>query len=972
MAICSAGVTGTAQVSRGQTPDAISPGATAACVVGTSETPATFRAIEAEQCYRVPPDVTTVHVVAVGARPLLRDTPDPRSGLAATVTGDVPVSPGQVLYVEVDIDREQLGGEGRRRDGSRGGGASDVRTCSVPSCRVTGRPDSDPRLLVAGGSGAGGGKPASGQTPATLRAIQSAQPGIGGSSKRNGEDGSRGASADAGGGKGGTQTEGGTGGADRYNVEVGAAGGPGAGGSGSFGGATSYSFGGGGGSGWFGGGSGARGYYTGGGGGGGGGSSFGPPGATFAAVTPGPAMVRISVDDPVQVGSTVLSTNRPPSVSIRRPSAGHHYPKGSRVRANYTCTDPDGAFDLLTCAGTRPIGALIDTGSVGMHTFMVTTRDRARERSSVSIRYTVEPAAVEPPPPAVGPSSTPPAPAPVLPTIPPPPLAPSAPPAPLAAIPPPPLGPSAPPAPPPAAGSPPAGARFPPATAGSGLPETPRALPSAVVPMSNLPLGPDPATVIAIMVAAFTLLRFAVGGGFALRGVVGVLDGSRAFTGLGAAGAARAASKRLKPAGAAIEGSEVEDLEERHRSIKWGDRSRTWRWPATSRIDALSTLLPVSLARRSAMMARVTADGVYARSMLGAASAIWPLTGLVLGIIAVSDVGGEALPPATALTIAIAMLGVLDATAGLIAVLTFAVGVAAYGGLDSFAALRTLFGLCSLWFVVPVVAGAARPLRRLPAANRKETWDRAADFAIASLVGAWAVQQIASALPTLAGRDDLPIAAHADAAALWVLLALAIRIAAETLAAYLYPRRLARVQPHDLPRPTRLQRFVAVAGRTAVFVFVTNVVIGSTWQLWVGAALFVVPELLSLYYERLPKLAWLSRVSPRGLVEVVLVLLVTTGIGALLLSSDYDPQTIVPDAFVLLSLPGFVLSLLALLTPDSERPLGWRQRLAGVPLLALAVGIVLGGIPGCGRDLCAPSGDAGSGEHARVLHTGAV
>jgi hypothetical protein len=472
----------------------------------------------------------------------------------------------------------------------------------------------------------------------------------------------------------------------------------------------------------------------------------------------------------------------------------------------------------------------------------------------------------------------------------------------------------------------------------------------------SLPLGP--AKVIALMVAAFTLLRFAAGGGFAVAGMPGVLDGGGALAGMGAAGAARAGSKRLKLPGDVYDGGELENLEDAHRGLRWGDRSRTWRWPGTSRLDRLSLLLPVRLVMRSPMLARVTADGVYTRSMLGFASVGWQLTGLILGLLAVGNVGGEALPPVTQLTIAIAVLGVLDATAGLIAVLTFVVGVAALGGLESAAAWRTLLGLCSLWFVIPVLAGAARPLRRLPASNRQEAWDRAADLVIASLIGAWAVQQIVLALPTLAARDDLPVAAHADAAALCVLLALAVRIAAETVAAYLYPRRLSRVQPRDLPRPGRVQRLAAVAGRTAIFVFVSAVVVGMTWQLWVGAALFLAPEILSVFHDRLPKIEWLSHVRPRGLVEVVIVLLVTTAIGALLLSSDYDRHTIVPDGFVLLSLPGFVLSILELLAPDDERPLRWVHRVAGVPLLAVGVAVVLGGVPGCGKDLCAPSADA--------------
>jgi hypothetical protein len=920
--------------------------------------PAVFKAIGAEQCYRVPPGVTSVHVVAVGARPLSGGEPDSRSGFAATVTADVPVSPGQILYVEVDIDRERLKTERERNNRYRGGGASDVRTCQVP-CELTGRAGNDPRLVVAGGGGAGGRQSdPGGITVAAARAVlREPTPGAGGNSGRNGEDGTQGSSPEAGGGKGGTQTAGGAGGTDRDDNPVGAAGGPGVGGFGLSGEGATRLRGGGGGSGWFGGGAGAGTdtyYYTPTtGGGGGGGSSFGPPGATFAAVTSGQPQVRISAENPVIAGVTDLSPNSPPSVLIRSPIDGGHYQRGSQVRASYTCRDPDGAFDLLTCDGTEAIGAPINTSSVGTHTFTVRTRDRARQPSTETVRYTVDPVTDEPQP--FGPSSvTPPAAPPPIPpalVLPPPPVAP---------------GVAPPPPPPPNSGSAQPDARFAQPEAGHARGFPPQHLGADATRVPNLELGPDPATVIALMVAAFTLLRFAVGGGFAVTGLPGVLDGGRTLAGVGTVGAARAASKRRRSSGSVYEGGDVEQLGEGHRCIRWGDRSRTWRWPATSSLDAVSAMLPVGLATRSSMLARVTADGVYARSMLGGASVVWPLTGLILGVLAVSDVGGEALPPATALTIAIAMLGVLDATAGLIAVLTFAVGVAAFGGLDSAPALRTLLGLCSLWFVVPVMAGAARPLRRLPASNRKEAWDRAADLVIASLVGAWAVQQIVSALPTLAGKEDLPIAAHADAAALWVLLALAIRIGAETLAAYLYPRRLATVQPRDLPPPRRLQRLAAAAGRAAVFVFVAYVVVGSTWQLWVGAALFVAPEILSIYGDLLPKLAWLARVRPRGLVEVVVVLLVTTGIGALLLSSDYDPETIVPNGFVILSLPGFFLSMLGLFTLDDERPLGWRQRLAGVPLLALAVAVVLGGVPGCGRDLCAPSADAGAPHIART------
>lgn len=128
-------------------------GATAAagCVAGTGTT--VFKATGAEQCYTVPSGVTSVHVVAIGARPFLGRTTDPRSGFAATVTSYVAVSPGQTLYVEVDVDHECFGEGGPGNEGGDGGGASDVRTCSLPSCRLTGRPsfssDRAPSVSIA-------------------------------------------------------------------------------------------------------------------------------------------------------------------------------------------------------------------------------------------------------------------------------------------------------------------------------------------------------------------------------------------------------------------------------------------------------------------------------------------------------------------------------------------------------------------------------------------------------------------------------------------------------------------------------------------------------------------------------------------------------------------------------------------------------------------------------------------------------
>jgi hypothetical protein len=436
--------------------------------------------------------------------------------------------------------------------------------------------------------------------------------------------------------------------------------------------------------------------------------------------------------------------------------------------------------------------------------------------------------------------------------------------------------------------------------------------------------------VVSTQVAAFTLLALGAGGGLA-----GASLG-------GAAAGIDTKHRGVGPKQGKVQTAKVKHITTMEADAARGDASRTWRFPGTVAIDALSLALPVRLVRRSPLLARLLVDGSYLRAMLGSLAIVFTAAGLGLGILAVQSSGGRALPPSTTLTIAVAVLGVVDAMAGLVAVMTFVIGTAVLGGIDSAAAVRTLLGLCALWAVVPVVAGAARPLRRPWAITLEERWDRAADFIIASLIGAWAVQKIVTGLPGLAGYA-LPIAAKADVVALVVLIALLVRIAAESIAATFYPQRLGVVQPASMPRSGARQRMVATILRSAVFVFVAAAVVGPSWQLVVGGALFLVPQMLSIHEHRFHNIPSLYRVLPRGLLKIVVMLLVARWFGSLVLGTIHDHRDALADAFVLLAIPGAVLSLLDLFGREGNTsPLRWRHRFAGTAVLLVGVLLVFG------------------------------
>jgi hypothetical protein len=605
-----------------------------------------------------------------------------------------------------------------------------------------------------------------------------------------------------------------------------------------------------------------------------------------------------------------------PAITVDVPSEGASYARGRVVTAHYACRDEDGAADVAKCAGPIASGEQLDTDTEGRKEFTVLARDRAGNAARKVVEYVIGPASTPAPglaeddgdatpAPAPSPAAEPFTPAPVAPATP----SPSTP----RRTSPPAASPTVAPAPPQVAPSP-------------GDDAAAREAPSRKEQLEPYDPRSEPSKTVEIAVAGFVLLELVGSGGLALAGMAG------------GGGGAVAAKERKERKEGKVKSAKVKHIKDAGlEGTALGDRSRSWRFPGTPTVDAVSLALPVWLAGWTPLLARITADGSYLRAMFGSASLLGLAAGAVLGGLAVSDVGGEALPPVAALTIAIAVLGVIDASAGFMAVLIFVSGVAMLGGIDSAASGRTLLGLCGIWFVVPLLASAARPLRRAPAVDFAERFDRVADFVIASLIGAWAVQQIVRSLPGLAGYE-LPIADSANQAALAVLIALLVRMAAETLAANLFPERLKAVNPPEIPRPPEGRQVPGALFRAAVFVFVAISVVGSSWQLWVGAVLFLVPQILKIYERRMPVRPSVGRVVPEGLLKVVFMLFLMSACGALVIGALRGSENLIPNAFVLLALPGFALALLGAAAGKlPKQPVTWKGRLGGIVILSLGI-----------------------------------
>ena len=266
---------------------------------GVAVVSCTFAATGAEQTFTVPAGVSSVHVVARGApggRGASLDSSPSPGGMGAVVSGDLAVTAGEVVYVEVggapSFDANAcypglggvpcvggFNGGGSSHFGGGGGGASDVRTLTGSDAGTLAS-----RLLVAAGGGGGG---------EFCLSSGLVGGGAGGNAGAKGGDGPNCGVAGGTGGGAGTASAGGAGGSP-----FGHAGGLGAGGGGGL------DTGGGGGGGVYGGGGGGDITFgdtsesTGGAGGGGGGSSLVPAGGTSGIDQTGTPSVVISYVSP--------------------------------------------------------------------------------------------------------------------------------------------------------------------------------------------------------------------------------------------------------------------------------------------------------------------------------------------------------------------------------------------------------------------------------------------------------------------------------------------------------------------------------------------------------------------------------------------------------------------------------------------------------------------------------------------------
>jgi hypothetical protein len=329
--------------------------------------------------------------------------------------------------------------------------------------------------------------------------------------------------------------------------------------------------------------------------------------------------------------------------------------------------------------------------------------------------------------------------------------------------------------------------------------------------------------------------------------------------------------------------------------------------------------------------------------MIGSWAALLMPVGLILGIMAVINTGGQSLPPVWTIVALIMAVAIFDAFAGFIAGFVFFLVALLTGNITNRPELLTTIGVMVLFFAPALLASAFRPFRRL-VRNQDDLWERITDYALGTLLTFWVITKMVAAMNGLA-RLELPITDYGTELAFIAAGLLLIRVALEDIAVEHYPMRL-RTLHVEIKKPSQNQKVRSLAFKIFVFFIMAAPFVGSTLNLVLGTLLFAIPQITSLSLEdNLPKK---KLYLPKGVLKTVVMIFVMALASNMIEGAFSSPEAFLKWSFVVMALPGFILHYLDAITDTPEGD--WKTtekgrmiyRIGGVVIFILMVLVVRG------------------------------
>jgi len=347
-------------------------------------------------------------------------------------------------------------------------------------------------------------------------------------------------------------------------------------------------------------------------------------------------------------------------------------------------------------------------------------------------------------------------------------------------------------------------------------------------------------------------------------------------------------------------------------ATKWGDRLPLWSLAIFVALDRPLVKFTQRTAPRSPFISKLIGESAYLRAALGSAFIVLPALSVLLALFGLQQLEGMFLPLELGALAIICVLGILDGFAGLIGMLVFGLGLMLNPGLSSANDFRMLLGISLLGFAPGMLASAFRSIRRPEAITSHQRFERGIDLLVAPFLAGWATLGIVSALPALAGAQ-LPIVESANVLGWCAAITMFVRVLLEEAAVKYFPKRSKDLNPANLGSPSMRQKVISLVMRMGLFFFVSMAFVGHCWQLYAGTIIFIIPSFVGLYRDKFPNYPRLYQILPSGLPGLGFALLLASAALVLLQSLFGETPEFAKIAFVLLPIPGLVLSLLGII-----------------------------------------------------------
>ena len=370
----------------------------------------------------------------------------------------------------------------------------------------------------------------------------------------------------------------------------------------------------------------------------------------------------------------------------------------------------------------------------------------------------------------------------------------------------------------------------------------------------------------------------------------------------------------------------------------WGDRLGIWKSSWMTAADHIYFKLANVLSKFSPVAGKVANDGSYLTAMTGVFSVLPTLAAGILGVLAVSSSEPSIYTSASVVLITVIIaLGTIDALAGFVGMLAVIVTSLSYYGFNDGGVGRYLLTLAMLGFGPIILSTAFRKIRRNKIENLSGIWERITDLAIIFFISYLTTTSLVGAVSALAGAS-VSISEHSQPIGLMVAAIATIRVLLEELAAAGFTARLEHINPTEVEGPSKLQTWFSLLVKYSVLCYMLAPIVGSGWQLWVGAFVIFFPSLVGQFDLQLPTSKFVWQIIPSGLVALTIASLIAGWSGTLVEMLFGNLENFKDLSFVLSPIPVIAVSLLAMFAEPSQR---FYEKLGGSKIIYVIGGIAI-------------------------------